>query len=174
MSSLNQSPLRALFFTEAFLKVVGGTIFILSPSTILKNLISPPYPPISELLIRSLGTQTLAFSIPLFLAARNEKISVQSRRIVYWALLARESFLAVGLLGQLGASYLEEWNKDKEDEGVRVRALEEGLAVELSQDEQVKVGDVEKLRRGMWIWVAELVPFVVGRLWVLQKRDQWF
>ncbi|KAJ4305885.1 hypothetical protein N0V90_001418 [Kalmusia sp. IMI 367209] len=73
MSSSNHFPLRTLFLTEAILKVIGGTIFLFAPSTILKNLSFPPYSMLSTSLIRNLGTQTLAFSIPLFLAARTDR-----------------------------------------------------------------------------------------------------
>jgi hypothetical protein len=30
------------------------------------------------------------------------------------------------------------------------------------------------LRRGLWLWVAELVPFVLGRMWILGTRPAWF
>lgn len=91
------SPLHSLFLTEAILKVLGGATFILFPSAISKNLAAPPYTTLSTSLIRSLGTQTIAFSIPLFLAARSGTLGKEGRRSVYWTVLAREGFLIMGL-----------------------------------------------------------------------------
>lgn len=163
------SPLATLFLTEAILKVIGGSIFFISPSTILKNLQSPPYPPISLCLIRSLGTQTIAFSIPLFLAARSEG---KSKRIVYWTLLGREGLLGLGLLAQVGWSYFSEWREQHEE--VDVKALEEGFAAEKRGQKEDEQLEVLKLRKGIWLWTAELVPFIVGRIWILKQREAWF
>ncbi|KAF2251251.1 hypothetical protein BU26DRAFT_563193 [Trematosphaeria pertusa] len=96
MPPSTRSPLPTLLLTEAVLKLLGGAIFFLSPTSVLKNLASQPYSPASLSLIRSLGTQTIAFSVPLFLSARSDAKSVGSRRIVYWGLLAREGVLALG------------------------------------------------------------------------------
>lgn len=170
MQSPNTSRLRTLFLTEAFLKLLGGAIFILSHTTILKKLAFPPYDSLSVSLIRNLGTQTIAFSIPLFLAARRDAVSVGSRRIVYWTLLAREGCLMVGILGQMGWAWLQ---GDGDEDGVD-RAVEEGL-VQKQRDEVEDRGlQRHRLAKGMAWWVAELLPFVVGRLWVLGSRRTWF
>lgn len=190
---VSNSPLPKLFITEAILKVLGGSLFFFSPSLILKNLASPPYPASSLSLIQSLGTQTLAFSIPLFLAARTDATSVKSRRIVYCALLAREGFLGLGLLGQLGVSYAREWWRGSNQPGPRRTKKERLMALARAQPtnagyvmpggweeegEDMKVlmerEEAERLRRGLWLWVAELVPFVVGRVWILSSKGQWF
>ncbi|KAH7132209.1 hypothetical protein B0J11DRAFT_521084 [Dendryphion nanum] len=150
------TPLPFLFRTEAILKVLGGVIFLLSPATILQNLQTAPHHPTSLSLIRSLGTQTLAFSIPLFLAARNDATSVRSRRIVYLAVLGREGLLAVE-------------NVDEDD-----KALEEGYGLVRRAKEEDEGFANRKLRRGLWLWVAELVPFIIGRVWILRSRSEWF
>lgn len=165
MAQPTSSPLRALFLTEAALKLIGGSIFLFAPTTVLKNLTSSPYPPSSVALVRNFGTLTLAFSVPLFLAARQDAASVKSRRIVYWGLLAREGFLAVGLVGQIVWSWAPE---EKDDMGAR--ALEEGLV----EEKEGESAELRRLKRGLWVWVVELVPFVIGRAWVLQRRGQWF
>ncbi|KAF2658644.1 hypothetical protein K491DRAFT_713358 [Lophiostoma macrostomum CBS 122681] len=168
------SPLPTLFLTEAVLKIIGGSIFFFSPATILKNLASPPYAPSSVSLIRSLGTQTIAFSIPLFLASRSDAVSVRSRRLVYWTMLAREGVLGLGL----GWQILEGWWGERclgvGDGDEDAKALEEGLVGESRVRAEDEGLGSRKLRRGMWIWIAELVPFVVGRLWVLGWRGEWF
>lgn len=171
--TVQHSPLRTLFFAEAVLKLIGGAIFIISPTTILKNLTLSPYSSISTTLVRSLGTQTLAFSIPLFLAARKDRASAGSRRVVYWALLAREGFLMAGLVGQAGALYL--WgDQPSGKESADPRAVEEGLArEELSVVEDRKL-EQRILTQGIRLWVAELVPFVAARMWVLGWRQNWF
>jgi hypothetical protein len=193
--------------TEGILKILGGSLFFVSPVLILKNLVSPsiaaaapsPYPASSLSLIQSLGTQTIAFSIPLFLAARSDANSVKSRKIVYLSLLARESFLGLGLLGQLGFSYGKEWWKYgfKPSPNVsggkpstrkeRLMALarakptsggyvmpggweEEGEDVRIVKERE----EQEKLRYGLWLWMAELVPFVLGRVWILKYKPGWF
>ncbi|KAF2490810.1 hypothetical protein BU16DRAFT_621511 [Lophium mytilinum] len=142
----SSSPLPTLFLTEALLKVAGGAYFLLSPSTILGLTSVPPFPASSLTLIQHLGSQTLAFSIPLFLASRNTPQAIASRRIVYWAVLAREGFLMTTLLWQI-------WKFEGGGEGRR-----EG----------------EFTREGLWRWVAELAPFVVGRVAVLGWRGEWF
>ncbi|KAF2809434.1 uncharacterized protein BDZ99DRAFT_28486 [Mytilinidion resinicola] len=136
------SPLPSLFLAEALLKVAGGAYFLLSPTTILTLTSTPPFPASARMLIQHLGSQTLAFSVPLFLAARSTPRAVASRRIVYWAVLAREGFLMGTLLWQI-------WGFDGGREG-------------------------EFTREGLWRWVAELAPFVVGRVWVLGWRGEWF
>ncbi|ORY01826.1 hypothetical protein BCR34DRAFT_574610 [Clohesyomyces aquaticus] len=169
------SPLPPLLLTEAILKLIGGSIFFISPTTILKNLHSPPYPLSSISLIQSLGTQTIAFSIPLFLAARADSASVKSRRIVYWAVLGREGLLGAGLLAQIGWSWVGEWKRGKERSGDgEFKALEEGRAAEKRWGVEDENLAATILRRGLWMWVAELVPFVVGRMWILRYRREWF
>ncbi|KAF2262961.1 hypothetical protein CC78DRAFT_569372 [Lojkania enalia] len=176
---MSASPLPTLFLIEAVLKVIGGSIFYFSPSTILKQLQVPPYPQTSLSLIQSLGTQTLAFSIPLFLTARSDEKSCGCRRLVYWMMLGREGLLAAGLLGQIGWSYVTEWGSgDREGVGRKkgekdARRLEEGMKISGSE-EGVEEEAVQKLRRGLWLWVVELTPFVLGRIWVLGWRGEWF
>jgi hypothetical protein len=143
------SPVPTLFLTEALLKVAGGLYFLLSPSTILSLTSTPPFPASSLSLIQHLGSQTIAFSIPLFLAARNTPQAVASRRIVYWAVLGREGLLMATLLWQI-------WGFRGDGEGKK-RGHGEG-------------GFTEK---GLWRWVGELAPFVVGRAWVLGWRGSW-
>ncbi|KAF2475102.1 uncharacterized protein BDR25DRAFT_310557 [Lindgomyces ingoldianus] len=168
------SPLRTLFLTEAVLKVMGGSIFFFAPSTILKNLSEPPYPVTSLSLIQALGTQTLAFSIPLFLAARIDSTSIKSRRIVYYTLLGREALLAFGLLAQIGWSYLRGWRGGRRDSIRSVEELEEGLVSDRRGTKEDEKKALEMLRRGLWLWVAEVAPFVVGRMWILGFRKEWF
>lgn len=163
------SPLRTLLLTEGILKLISGTIFILSPSTILKNLTSTPYSPVSTSLIRAFGTQTLAFTIPLLLAARGDTRSLGSRKIVYWACLAREGFLTVGLLGSMLALRWERTGRELNE-----RAAEEGRVTEKRGREEDEAEGKRKLLHGMWLWVAELVPFVVGRACILGWRSDWF
>jgi len=190
----SNSPLPALFKTEGILKVLGGSVFLFSPTLILQNLTSSPYPSSSLSLVQTVGTQTLAFSIPLFLASRADIASVKSRKIVYYALLAREGFLGLGLLGQLGMSYAREWRRSGNKPGPKRSTKERLLALarKPASDEFIMPGGwgaeedsedmkvllereaQERLRRGLWLWVAELVPFVVGRLWILSYRENWF
>jgi hypothetical protein len=169
------SPLRTLFITEGILKVLGGAIFFFSPSTILQQLQEPPYGLSSLSLVQSLGIQTIAFSIPLFLAARRDEASLKSRKIVYWALLGREGFLALGLLGQIGWNYfVPGWAKSSiEVEYGEARALEEGYGRVNNRREDLAL-HLKYLRRGLWLWILELVPFVVGRIWVLKWKAHWF
>jgi len=204
---ISNSMLPKLMITEGILKVLSGSLFFVSPVIILKNLLSPstsatapsPYPALSLSLIQSFGTQTLAFSIPLFLAARSDANSVRSRKIVYLSLLAHESFLGLGLLGQLGFSYGSEWWKHgfkpspnasggktstrKERLMALARAKptsggyvmpggweEEGEDAKVVKDRE----EQEKLRYGLWLWVAELMPFVLGRVWILRYKPGWF
>jgi hypothetical protein len=204
---ISNSPLPKLMITEGILKVLGGSLFFVSPVLILKNLVSPsiapatpsPYPASSLSLIQSLGTQTLAFSIPLFLAARSDSSSVKSRKIVYLSLLARESFLGLGLIGQLGFSYAKEWwrhgfkpspsvaggrtstRKERLMALARAKPTSGGYVMPGGWEEEgedVKVvterEEQEKLRYGLWLWVAELMPFVVGRIWILKYKPGWF
>jgi hypothetical protein len=198
--SPSPSPLPTLFLTEAILKVIGGSIFFFNPTFVLKKHItaSPPYAtsPAALTMIRLLGTQTIAFSIPLFLASRGDKDSVRSRMIVYWALLAREGCLGAGALvmafeglglgwwGRKGEGKVkvEEIGKSKRrDDGEGREAgkvVKDGLAGESRGRgrgrEEDEVLERRKLRRAMWIWVAELAPFVVGRLWIMRYRPEWF
>ncbi|KAF2123114.1 hypothetical protein BDV96DRAFT_561984 [Lophiotrema nucula] len=173
------SPLPTLLLTEALLKLLGGTLFLLSPATILKNLMQPPYPDPSLSLIRSLGTQTLAFSVPLFLASTRRFRGPGVRRVVYWTLLAREGILAAGLLGQIVYLRYQEWCATREPESgvgkdVDVKALEEGRAGETAREARDRREERKILKRGLWLWVAELVPFVVGRIWILEMKPGWF
>lgn len=173
------SPLPALFLTEAVLKVIGGSIFFFSPATILRNLVFPPFSKASLSLIKSLGTQTIAFSIPLFLAARSDPASVKSRRIVYWTILGREGLLGLGLLAQIGWIHFKGWREERSisDDatiGERERLLEEGLRRDVEGEKEDRVMESRRLRKGLWLWIAELVPFVVARIWILQRRMEWF
>ncbi|KAK7185132.1 hypothetical protein DPSP01_000753 [Paraphaeosphaeria sporulosa] len=168
------SPMRTLLLTEATLKLLSGTLFLVSPSAVLARLSPPPHTRVPTLLIRLLGTQTLAFAVPLFLAAGAD-MSGPTRRVVYWACLARETFLAVGLVGMMARLYLDEGGRGEGGwEGVDERSVEEGMAGE-------KRGMVDDARAEGWVlfkgmgwWVGELVPFVVGRAWVLGWRGAWF
>ncbi|KAF2014820.1 hypothetical protein BU24DRAFT_423736 [Aaosphaeria arxii CBS 175.79] len=172
---MSGNPLPLLLLSEGVLKVIGGSVFLFSPTTILKNLQSAPCTATSISLIRNLGTQTLAFSIPLFLAARNDVVSIKSRRLVYWTLLGREGLLALGLLGQIGWSHVGQW-KSPVDKGAeeRERLLEEGLGYDLKgRDEDVR-WDERVLRKGLLLWVAELTPFILGRIWILTMKKDWF
>jgi hypothetical protein len=172
MTSLNSSsPLRTLFLTEAILKVLGGATFILFPSTIAQNLTALPCTPLSTNLLRGLGTQTVAFSVPLFLAAWSGTLSREGRRLVYWTVLAREGFLMAGLLGGIATSWIS--NHAGNTLGIE-RGLEEGKGQVVRAEEADKVSEEKKLRRGLWLWVAELAPFVVARLWILTQREEWF
>ncbi|KAF2185840.1 hypothetical protein K469DRAFT_707519 [Zopfia rhizophila CBS 207.26] len=137
------SPLPTLLYTEAVLKVLDGTMFIVSPTTVLKNLTTPPYTPTSISLIQNLGTQTLAFSIPLFLASYNTSTARASRKLVYYTVLAREGFLALELLGRIA------WREDGE-EVESVRALEWG---ERKRGEAMQMERENRaiLRRGLWM-----------------------
>jgi hypothetical protein len=167
------SPLSTLFPIEGILKIIGGSIFILYPSTILKNLQEPPYPATSLSLIRSLGTQTIAFSIPLFLAAKSRQPSV--KRGVYLTLLGREGLLALGLFAQIGWSFVAERYARKGGPGDdEIAALEEGNALEIKGRRDDQQAATQKWRRGSWFWIAELVPFIMGRIWILTRRDIWF
>ncbi|KAF2644010.1 hypothetical protein P280DRAFT_504901 [Massarina eburnea CBS 473.64] len=164
------SPLPPLFQTEAILKLLSGATFLLLPTTILKNLTTAPYPAPSVALVRIFGSQTLAFSIPLFLAARE---GAEARRLVYWTLLAREGFLGAALVGQLVGSYGGEGEGGREGEE-RDRLLEEGSLGGRDGEEDRRVG-VGRLRCGVWGWmVVEVVPFVLGRGWVLGWKGDWF
>ncbi|KAF1951197.1 hypothetical protein CC80DRAFT_539095 [Byssothecium circinans] len=171
------SPLPTLFLTEAVLKVLAGATFLLFPTSILQNLSPEPFSPSSLALVRSFGTQTIAFGIPLFLTARAD---AGTRRLVYATLLAREGFLAVGLLGQVAGLYFGVGREgggsggEGEVEGQRERLLEEGrVGKERDGVEDRRVGE-EMLRRGLGVWVVEVLPFVVGRVWVLGWRGEWF
>ena len=173
-SSNSLSPLRNLFLTEAILKVLGGASFILFPTTILKNLVAPPHTQISILLIRSLGTQTIAFSVPLFLAVRSwGGLSKEARRLVYWTLLAREGFLMCGFLGAIGTIGFSGRGSGSDKDSAE-RELEEGKARDLRIAAEDEVVQQRRLRKGLWLWVAELVPFVVGRVWILTQKEEWF
>lgn len=136
----DSGPLGPLFLTEAILKVAGGLFFVLYPKHILSLMTSSPTAS-SVGLIQNLGSQTLAFSVPLFLASRKDPQAIASRRIVYWAVLARESFLMGSILWQL-------WRGESEMGGLT--------------------------RKGLWNWVAELAPFVIGRIWILTWKPAWF
>jgi hypothetical protein len=164
------SSLRTLFLAEAILKVFGGAIFIIFPSGILRNLTVPPYNPLCTLLVRCLGTQTIAFSVPLFLGARSDTLSREARKMVYWSVLAREGFLIVGLLGGAAGGWFGGSRKRLEME----RSLEEGKMREVRIDEEDMAVEESRLRRGVCFWVAELVPFVAGRVWILTQKKEWF
>lgn len=139
---MTSSPLRRLFLIEGVLKVLGGLSFLVLPEYYLTQALPitgvPPIAPSSITLFQSIGSQTIAFSIPLFLASRQTPEAIASRRIVYWALLARESFLFASILLQEG-----------DQEGGFTRAA---------------------LRS----WLFELAPFVVGRIWILWMKKEWF
>lgn len=92
---------------------------------------------------------------------------------MYWTVLAREGFLAAGLLGQIARSWCFEGRKG-DGGGKDAKALEEGLGVVRRAEEEDEELAGRKLRRGLWLWVAELAPFIVGRLWILQRRREWF
>ena len=97
-------------------------------------------------------------------------MSVGSRRIVYWTLLAREGCLMVGILGQMGWAWMQ---GDGDEDGVD-RAVEEGLVRKKRDEVEDRRLQRHRMVKGMAWWVAELVPFVVGRLWVLGLRRTWF
>lgn len=85
----------------------------------------------------------------------------------------------VGLLGQMVGLLV--WGRAGEMHGVHggdddgdVRAVEEGLVMERrGKGEDWKV-ERQKLVGGLGWWVAELVPFVVARVWVLGWKGEWF
>jgi len=135
-----ESPLSMIFLVEGILKVLGGLAFLVLPKFCLTNalMINPPLTASSITLFQGIGSQTLAFSVPLLLASRNTPQAVASRRIVYWSIFARESFPLLSLLFQEG----------DQQGGFTTGAL-----------------------RG---WYAELTPFVVGRLWILLGKKEWF
>lgn len=166
--STSPLPLCTLLLAEAALKFFSGTFFLVSPSTILSRFSLPPHAPVATLLTRLLGTQTLAFAVPLFLAGRMD-VGGRGVRVVYWACLARETFLTVGLVG----SMIGMWVGEK-GEGVDERDIEEGQAGEKRGRVEDRVAARRMLVRGMGWWVAELVPFVVGRAWVLGWKGAWF
>lgn len=134
------SPLGRLFLIEGVLKVLGGLSFLVLPEYYLTKAlpITPPITPSSMSLFQNIGSQTLAFSVPLFLASRETPEAVASRRIVYWAILARETFLAVSILLQKG----------DQQGGFTQGALRS--------------------------WFLELAPFVIGRIWILLRKKEWF
>ena len=94
---------------------------------------------------------------------------------MYWAVLAREGFLAAGLLGQIAWSYVGRERMDDLKRGNEdVKELEEGLGSVRRGKEEDEELSRRKLRVGLWVWMAELAPFVVGRLWILKMRGEWF
>lgn len=137
---MNPSPLGRLFFIEGILKVLGGLSFLVLPEYYLTKAlpIIAPITPSSISLFQSIGSQTLAFSVPLFLASRETPDAVASRRIVYWMMLARESFLAASILLQKGD----------------------------------QAGGFTRGALRSWLW--ELSPFVIGRIWILLRKKEWF
>lgn len=99
--------------------------------------------------------------------------------MVYWTLLGREGLLALGLLAQIGWSHFLDWRARKngveeEDREKESRLLEEGFGAERRARAEDENRAVKILRKGMWLWVVELVPFIVGRVWLLQRKGQWF
>ncbi|PVI04689.1 hypothetical protein DM02DRAFT_668889 [Periconia macrospinosa] len=172
-------PLTTLFLTEGTLKLISGFTFILSPHSILKNLYPsspspsqhPSYPPVSVALTRIFGSQTIAFSIPLFFAARADK---RIKKLVYLTMLAREGCLAAILLGQLTIGYF--WEGKGEGVGTVEggdRILEEGRVGEVKGEGVRREMESVALRRGLWVWLAEVAPFVVARVAVL-GWGSWF
>lgn len=159
-----------MFLAEAILKALGGAIFILFPTTILHNLSNLPFSPVSVSLVKSLGTQTITFSIPLFLASRSRSLDSEARKLVYWSVLAREGFLLAGLLGQILELQIGWVDSSMDIE----RRLEEGREMEARSEKENMAEAMGKLRKGLWFWIAELVPFVVGRVWILKWRSEWF
>ncbi|KAJ3820485.1 hypothetical protein F5880DRAFT_1587945 [Lentinula raphanica] len=89
-----------LFLVEGILKILSGLSFLLLPNYyLIKALpVVPPLTDSSVALFRSIGSQTLAFSIPLLLASRETPTAMASRRIVYWTMFSRETFLFLTLL----------------------------------------------------------------------------
>ena len=76
----------------------------------------------------------------------------------------------VGVLGQMGWAWLQgDGNGDEVD-----RAVEEGLVRKKRDEVEDRVLERHRLAKGMAWWVAELLPFVVGRLWVMGSRRAWF
>lgn len=61
-----------------------------------------------------------------------------------------------------------------EGDAGRVKALEGFVVKGAGSRDESKEKEERRLRRGMWLWVAELVPFIVGRAWVLGARPEWF
>jgi hypothetical protein len=85
--------------------------------------------------------------------------------------LAREGFLMAGLLGAIATS----WASNHSENALSIeRELEEGKRQMVRAEEADKVSEEKKLRRGLWLWIAELAPFVVARLWILTQREEWF
>ena len=84
----------------------------------------------------------------------------------------------VGLLGQMGwlwwrrRSGTDGLDGDEGDEAAR--AVEEGLLGEKRNEAEDRGVEERKLVRGMGWWFAELVPFVVARVWVLGWKVEWF
>ena len=76
----------------------------------------------------------------------------------------------VGILGQLGWA----WLQGDRDENEVARAVEEGLVQKKRDEVEDRELEKRKLAVGMAWWVVELLPFVVGRLWVLSSRRRWF
>ncbi|KAI1456519.1 hypothetical protein F4805DRAFT_226773 [Annulohypoxylon moriforme] len=140
--SPSPSPLRSLFLVEGVMKLAGGLVFIISPQTPLTVAVAAPIPPSALLLTRLLGTQTFTLGISMLLASARTPKAVQSRRVVYWTIFARDATLVTVLMSQL----LFGDNSD---------AL--GFSV-----------------NGLCAWLAELMPFCLGHLWVLTMRPHWF
>lgn len=98
---------------------------------------------------------------------------------MYWAMLGREGVLAVALLAKIGWGYYLEWMGEVGDRigvgnGERERLLEEGVMRDFTGEEEDKKIERRILRRGLWLWFAELAPFVVARIWILSAKREWF
>ncbi|KAI0599476.1 hypothetical protein F4775DRAFT_550023 [Biscogniauxia sp. FL1348] len=124
MTSIPQSPLRAMFLTEGLMKLAGGLIFIASPQIPLAVAVAPPMPSSAMLLTRLLGTQTLTLGVALLLASAPSARAVGSRRLVYWTVFARDATLLTVLALQL-------WNGDSGSDAARFTSA--GLRVWISE-----------------------------------------
>ncbi|KAI1389160.1 uncharacterized protein F4822DRAFT_271141 [Hypoxylon trugodes] len=142
MSFNPSSPMRSLFLTEGVLKLIGGSIFMISPQTPLSVAVGAPIPPSALLLTRLLGTQTFTLGLSMLLASSRTPKAVPSRRIVYWTIFARDATLITVLALQL-------WFGDNTE------------ALGFSP-------------KGLRAWLAELMPFCLGHLWILITKPHWF
>jgi hypothetical protein len=95
---MSNGPIRGLLLTEGTLKLIGGSIFILSPHTVLNMVMPSPCPPSALLLTQMLGTQTLTLGVCMLLASSTAPSAIASRRIVYWTVFTRDAAL-IAVLG---------------------------------------------------------------------------